>query len=297
MAFISCPECGTQCSDQAVNCTNCGFGFSSLKKCGECGAVLDPNKAFCPQCGCPINQAQPSSLQPVPQPPQQQYPQQPIQQPYPQQPYPQQQYQPQPLQQPYQQPATLSNVPASDSTGARIIALLVGVLLAAMPFLSFYSFAKEISISVVGLVTELSKIDNLLRSLPFGFSTNLREIAGLEITQSVTYAAFICVPLLMGGYTNLIMALTDVTVHTEHKAIRFWKRLSIAVLLFLIFTAVIGFTFLTLSFRIGDGTRLNPITVNVPHYIVQVVGLAVFIYARVNVKKLSVSLRKKISWL
>ena len=283
MAFISCPECGSQCSDQAVSCPNCGFIFSSLNKCEECGAVLDPGKAACPQCGCPTNQVPPVP----PQPPQQQY--------IP----PQQQYQ-QPAQQPYtqQSPQSLANVPASDGTGTRIIIFLAGVLLAAMPFIGFYSVAGKWDFSLVSLLTEVWDFSKLFSRLGIGLSD--RSLS--QLSSVFGFPLVLCFLSLFGGYLTLIASLVDITGNTEQKAIKFWNRISYTMVWFFIYAAVLAIALLMISDAFKDDisqatfgiVNIDLFTVSPFHYIFMIVALAGFIFARAQIKKSRISLRNSI---
>lgn len=61
MALIKCPKCGTDVSDKAKQCPNCGETLQTqkvVKVCEECGYELDDNATICPKCGCPVPESE-----------------------------------------------------------------------------------------------------------------------------------------------------------------------------------------------------------------------------------------------
>lgn len=61
MALIKCPECGSEISDKATECPNCGYILEKkpiAKVCEECGAELENGAKICPQCGCPVPESE-----------------------------------------------------------------------------------------------------------------------------------------------------------------------------------------------------------------------------------------------
>lgn len=70
MALISCPKCGNEVSDQAVNCVHCGERIAPIEPepesepepemadaellCDECGNPVPEDAEVCPKCGCPM---------------------------------------------------------------------------------------------------------------------------------------------------------------------------------------------------------------------------------------------------
>lgn len=61
MALIKCPECGSEISDKAMECPNCGYILekkSIAKVCEECGTELEKGVKICPQCGCPVPESE-----------------------------------------------------------------------------------------------------------------------------------------------------------------------------------------------------------------------------------------------
>ena len=61
MALIKCLNCGTNVSDKAKQCPNCGEILQTqkvVKVCEECGYELDNNTTICPKCGCPIPESE-----------------------------------------------------------------------------------------------------------------------------------------------------------------------------------------------------------------------------------------------
>ena len=61
MALIKCPKCGTDVSDKAKRCPNCGETLQTqkvVKVCEECGYELDDNATICPKCGCPVPESE-----------------------------------------------------------------------------------------------------------------------------------------------------------------------------------------------------------------------------------------------
>lgn len=55
MALITCPECGKDVSDKAVECPHCKAILKEPDKkiCVECGNELEEGTEICPKCGCP----------------------------------------------------------------------------------------------------------------------------------------------------------------------------------------------------------------------------------------------------
>lgn len=51
MALINCPECGSELSDKATSCPNCGVPLNNQKFCIHCGSKIDKDCVVCPQCG------------------------------------------------------------------------------------------------------------------------------------------------------------------------------------------------------------------------------------------------------
>ena len=61
MALIKCLNCGTDVSDKAKQCPNCGETLQTqkvVKVCEECGYELDDNVTICPKCGCPVPESE-----------------------------------------------------------------------------------------------------------------------------------------------------------------------------------------------------------------------------------------------
>ena len=60
MGLKKCPECGKLINDELSSCSNCGYPFDGTeekvtsKYCMECGAPLDEKTGKCTQCGYPI---------------------------------------------------------------------------------------------------------------------------------------------------------------------------------------------------------------------------------------------------
>lgn len=50
MALIDCPECGSQVSDAAKACVNCGYPLPE-RRCPECSSMLREAASHCPTCG------------------------------------------------------------------------------------------------------------------------------------------------------------------------------------------------------------------------------------------------------
>lgn len=63
MEIIKCSECGSQITDDAQACPNCGcpsqyFQYEYITKtykCAECGNMVDSEDEYCHNCGCPID--------------------------------------------------------------------------------------------------------------------------------------------------------------------------------------------------------------------------------------------------
>lgn len=58
MALIHCSECGSEVSDKAVECPQCGAKLHEQdvirKVCEECGGELTEGEVICHKCGCPV---------------------------------------------------------------------------------------------------------------------------------------------------------------------------------------------------------------------------------------------------
>lgn len=67
MALIFCSECGQQISEKAVKCIHCGTVLKEEpereKNCLECGGILSDADTICPQCGCPVNLEEGTTLE------------------------------------------------------------------------------------------------------------------------------------------------------------------------------------------------------------------------------------------
>ena len=95
--------------------------------------------------------------------------------------------------------------------------------------------------------------------------------------------------VLLIAYVSLISSIIDIGSDDPNKKIRFWKRISDAVLGFLIFTVVIWF-FLVVFANNYINSKLSSISlvevsafkIKPFYYITQVVGLILYILSRVR---------------
>lgn len=57
MAIIKCPECGSQVSDKAQYCVNCGVAIKdNINICPDCGKVLLKEERVCNNCGYKLDE-------------------------------------------------------------------------------------------------------------------------------------------------------------------------------------------------------------------------------------------------
>ncbi|MBP5416843.1 MAG: zinc ribbon domain-containing protein [Clostridiales bacterium] len=200
-----CPNCHAELNDTDKFCCYCGFQFPQAEPAPVTGEQPQNPQAD----AAPVGQQYPQGQVLFPQ---QQYPQQQVPSQYP--PQVPQQYPQQPMVAPSYAPNMINGQPSPDTTGVRVIMLILMLVVAAVPFFPMFKAFGE-DVSSFDLLKWVANVSDTVRKL----GVKSEEIGGVAI---FVYVATVFFAL---GIVATIAGIADIS-GSNKKVEKFWANLS-----------------------------------------------------------------------